>query len=142
MPETLAVALPAVLIVAALSVVLIRLFAARKVRTGRARYAWLFFAPNLVLAAVPLWLAATQASTHPLLAVILGVVGVGYGLLLLRLVRAVAGATSVAGSEDDLVAGIAEPTADFMLIATIAMVIGLILVGLGAIVVALAERGT
>ena len=49
---------------------------------------------------------------------------------------------TAAVSRSELVAGIAEPTADFMLIATIAIVIGLILVGLGAIMVALAERGT
>src|SRR6476661_6692513 len=142
MPDTWTVTLPAVLIIGAIVLVLVRLVASRRLRTGRARYAWLLFAPNLVMAAVPLWLAATQASSHPLLALVLGVIGLAYGLLLLRLARAVARATAAAGSEDELMAGIVEPTADFMLIATIAVVMGLVLVGLGMIVVALAERGT
>ena len=85
-------------------------------------------------------MAVRQASNQPLLGLFIGLVGLGSGYLVVRMVRGVALGTATAASEDEVQAAIIEPTADFMLITTIIGVLILIAAGMVMIVVALADR--
>jgi beta-lactamase regulating signal transducer with metallopeptidase domain len=136
MRDTRIVALPAVLVVGFLALVLLRHVAMRRLGTHQARYAWLSFAPSFLFPAAILWVAITQAWRQPIMGLVLGLIGVGYGFLLVRMVRGVARATASAGTRDELMGRMEEPTTDFLLITTIFGVVGLIVLGVALIVAA------
>ena len=142
MADTRAMPFPVVLIIGLVALHLVQHVAVRRLGTKRARYAWLSLARGFVVPVALLVPAVTLASTQPFLGVVLGVVGLGYGYLIVRMVRGVARATASTASEAEVQAAIIEPMTDFMLITTIIGVVGLIAVGVVAIVVALAERGS
>ena len=98
MPDTWTMTVPAALVVGVVALGVGWLVASRRLRTGRSRYAWLIFAPMFVFPGTFLWLAVTAAATQPILAFVFFVVGVGYGYLLVRMVRGVANATAAAAT--------------------------------------------
>jgi hypothetical protein len=75
----------------------VRLFAARRIAAGQGRFVWLYFAPMLLLMTYVLWISVGLWTTHPLMAVGIGLLGVPSLLLLARGVRQMA---SDAGNPD------------------------------------------
>ena len=65
----------------------IKVFAARRVVRGHHRFAWVFFAPALFGMVFVVWLAIRSFAAQPLLAIILGLVGIPSLVLLLRTAR-------------------------------------------------------
>lgn len=142
MADTRIMPFPVVLVAGLVALHLVQRVAIRRLGTKRARYAWLSLAPSFVLPAAFLWSAVSQASRQPILGLVLGVVGLGYIYLVVRMVRGVARATASATPGDEFQNVIDEPMTDFILITTIIGVLGLIAAGVVAIVVAFADRAS
>jgi hypothetical protein len=129
------------LVVGLATLVLVRHLAARRLGTGRVRYAWLSVAPTFVFPAAILWVAVTQAPRQPVLGIIGGVIGLGYGYLAIRMARAVALATRSTETPDEFFKASEEPFADFLLITTTLGLIGAIVLGVALIVAAVVGGG-
>jgi hypothetical protein len=127
---------PAILIVGYAVLLVFRHIAIRRLgsRTG---YAWLTFAPGFVFPAVILWLSISLVGRQPILGLVLWLVGLGYCWLLVRIARAAATASTPA----EVIIATQAPTTDFVLITTILAVVGLIVLGIGMIVMAVAGGG-
>ena len=115
----------------------VRHVAARRLGTGRARYAWLIFLPSSLLPLTTLWLALRFASTEPGLAIVLGITGLGYGALLVRMIRGVARAAASAMTPAEVADRTVEPIGEFMVIVTVLLVIGTIVFGIVVFIVTL-----
>jgi len=130
-----------VALIAAFALILAQFFGMRRLGTRRARYAWLAFAPVLAVPVLMVW-AAFSASSQPIVALFILLIGIFYGAILVRMVRGVARATATAETQDELMTAIQEPTVDFMLTTTIVGVLGMIVLGVVMIVVVVVERGS
>lgn len=125
-----------ILVAAALvAVVLVRHFAARRVARGDPRFAWLLFAPTLLVAFAMLWVSVTLLTVQPVLGLFVGVVSVIGAILLVRMVRAMA---SPSESEAKL-GDVSGPAFDYIVwgaigapfILVVALIVLLITGGLG-----------
>ena len=116
------------------ALVLVRLVAWRRLSPPRASSVWLFFTPQFFGPAGFLWAAATITPTSPLLGFVLAIVGLGYGALVLRMVRGVARGAATAKTPEDFANASVEPAVDYMLTMTVLSVMGLIVFGVVAIV--------
>ena len=133
--------IPIVVAMVYLALVLVRIFAWRRLARPRASTVWLFFTPRFFGPALLLWVAATVVSTRPALGLILALVGLGYGAIVLRMVRGIARAAASATTPDELANATVEPSVDYMLTMTVLSVVGLLVIGVLAIVWAVTTGG-
>jgi len=131
----------AVLLVGFVTLVVLRRLAARRLGTHRARYAWLYFAPTFVFPVATMWLAVMLIGTMPAVALLIGIVGLGYGLLLARMVRGVARASVSAASPVDLANMPSEPMTEFVLVTTTLGLVGVLVLGIALILGAITGGG-
>lgn len=127
------------LAIAYVALVLVRIVAWRRLSTPRASRLWLFFTPRFFAPAALLWVAATTFPARPLLALVIAVIGLGYGVIVVRMVRDTARATATATTPEEFAEASVEPSLDYMLALTVFTVLGLIVFGLVVIVLALAN---
>ena len=138
--DTRAMVIPAALTIVFVALVLGRLVALRRLGTPRPGSVWLFYTPQF-LAPVALLVAGLMAiATMPLIGLGLALVGLGYGALVVRMVRRIARAAATATTSEELANAAIEPTAHYMLTMTVLGVMGLIAFGVLAIIWAVASR--
>jgi hypothetical protein len=135
MPEVLAVGL------AIASLVLFRHYAARQIAARRGPFVWAFAFPMVLGPAVIVWAGMRLLSTSQMAGVALLVFGAGLGALEFGFFRRVSRAVSSTPRDRDLGDALTQPTADFMLIATVGGLIFGVSAGLALVVWAILTRG-
>jgi hypothetical protein len=131
----------AVLLLGFVTLVVVRRLAAQRLGMHRARYAWLYFAPTFVFPVATMWLAVMLVGTMPAVALLIGIVGLGYGLLLARMVRGIARASVSAASPVDLANMTSEPMTEFVLVTTTLGLAGVLVLGIALILGAITGGG-
>ena len=119
---------------------LYRIVAWRRSGSPRAGTVWLLFTPRLFGPAVLLFVGATMMATQPVLGLFLVLIGLGYGALVVRWIRGIARAAATTTTTEEFANATVEPSVDYMLTMTVVSVMGLIVIGVGAIVWAVANR--
>jgi hypothetical protein len=123
--ETSAMDSPAVVGIAVVAVlVLLRYFAARRVAARQGQFVWLAFAPTLIVAIVIIWTAVQMLATEPIVGVVILIAGGIYLAGAVRFLARLSRSVSTAGPQDDIMAAMTEPLADYM-----STLIGLLLIG-------------
>jgi hypothetical protein len=130
-----------VLTVAYVSFVVLRLVAGSRLSPPRASTIWLLFTPRLFIPVALIVVSATVITTRPVVGLFLALVGLGHGALVIRMIRRVARAAASATTMEDVANAAIEPSADFMLTTMAIGLVGLIVIGLVAIVWAVATGG-
>ena len=113
---------------------IVRVVAATRMDRKNRAYAWIMYAPQLAFPTVVLWVALERLRADPVLALALGVIGVGFGALVVRMIMRTSAALAKAVTENDVSTAAMEPLADYLLIFTVVSLLGLIGVGIVAIV--------
>jgi beta-lactamase regulating signal transducer with metallopeptidase domain len=131
---------PIALAIAYVALVLVRLVAWRRFSPPRASSVWLFFTPRFFGPGMLLVVAATVMTTRPALGIILAVVGLSYGAIVVRMVRGVAHAAASSTTLEEFANAAVEPSVDYMLTMTVLSVMGLLVLGVVAIIWAVANR--
>ena len=116
--------------------VLLRLFAARRVVARQGRFVWLMFVPTLFGGVAILWVSIGMLVSAPLLGALTAISGVIYLAAFVRFVTRLSRSVTATGPQDDLTAAMTEPLADYM-----STMIGLLLIGGLAAVVGLIVWG-
>jgi beta-lactamase regulating signal transducer with metallopeptidase domain len=121
-------------------VVLLRHYAARRVRARQGRFVWLMFVPTLIAGFAIVWAGISIFPTVPLLGVAIAVFGGIKVVVVVRFIARLSRAVSSAGSDDEVGTAVTEPFVEFIRATTGLMLIGA-LVGLVALIVLAVSTG-
>lgn len=121
-------------IVLVVLVVLLRHFAARRVRARQGQFVWLMFVPTLFGSVVILWVSIQVFASAPLLGALMAIGGGIYLFVLIRFLTRLSRSVTAATPEDDIGAVILEPVADYMTAWSAMMLIGGLVAVVGLIV--------
>lgn len=138
--DTRCMVIPIGVAVVYVALTLFRIVAWRRFATPRASTVWLFFTPRFFGPAALLVVGATTMTTQPVLGLLLVIIGLGYGALVVRWVRGIARAAATTTTPEEFANAAVEPSVDYMLTMTVVSVMGLIALGVAAIVWALVNR--
>ena len=109
-------------------------------KAPQASSVWRFFTPQFFGPAGFLFVGVSLLRTSAVLGLVLAFVGLGYGAIVVRMVRRIVHAAASATTSEELANAAVEPTADYMLTMTLLSVMGLITIGVLAIIWAVASR--
>lgn len=139
--DTRGMFIPIALAVGYVVLVVVRLLAWRRFTPPRASTIWLFFTPRFFAPAALIYGAAAVIPTRPVEGLFLAGLGLAYGALVFRMIRRIARAATAATTAEEVTNAAIEPVADFMLTTMALSLIGLIVVGMAAIVWVVATGG-
>jgi hypothetical protein len=129
-----------VLVIAYMTLFLLRLVSGR-LAMRPSRRAWLLVGPRFLTPVVMLIAAALIAPKEPIVGLFVAIMGLAFGGLVVWMGRALARASASATTPEELANAAVEPTAEFMLSSTILSLLGLLVIGLLAIVWAVLAGG-
>jgi hypothetical protein len=129
-----------VLVVVYMTLFLLRLVSGR-LAMRPSRRAWLLVGPRFLTPVVMLIAAALIAPKEPIVGLFVAIMGLAFGGLVVWMGRALARASASATTPEEFANAAVEPTAEFMLSSTILSLLGLLFIGLLAIVWAVLAGG-
>lgn len=114
----------------------LRLFAARRVAVRQGQFVWLMFVPTLLGGVVILYVSILMLAREPLVGTFMAIGGVIYLAVLVRFLFRLSRSVTSARPQDDIGTAITEPLVDYMstmvglgLIGGVIAVVGLIIWG-------------
>lgn len=117
MPVVVGVAVVALL-------VLVRLFAARRVAARQGHYVWLMYIPTLCGSVGIIWASIQLFASAPLVGAVIAIAGLIHFAVLVRFLTRLSRSVTTAGPQEDLGTAMTEPLVDYMSAMT-----GLLLIG-------------
>ena len=116
--------------------VLLRLFAARRVAARQGHFVWLMFVPTLFWGVAILWVSMGMLVSAPLLGALTAISGAIYLAVFVRFLTRLSRSVTATGPQDDITTAMTEPLVDYtstmvglLLIGGLAAVVGLIIWG-------------